>query len=395
MQNAKSILFVEPSCFGYEHVPFNAALIKALAKCFKGMRMFRVGEASHLKCLSIFIEKHFHPESDHCDNFNIELHYFERHAPSFASQILAIVRSLLLIRRAAISNHPDLLVFSSISSKYYSIIRFAHLIFLPRIPCLIIFHHAFHDIRQRPTNIIRRWFSLRYQLNRGCPKQFKLFVLGQSIAQNAVKYLVSAEKKILYSIDHPYLMPTSNEVDILARLSKCLTFAYVGIARSGFDGFCKIAESLSYSNKCRFIHIGKGSHNDITLARKSGVLGTSVEALTRVEMEALLKETTYLVGTAPPELYELSASGTFLDGLASGIPGIYLRNDYVSYYFHKLGDIGYICDSLDEIIGLILRLANKFDVLNYRHQIDNIILGRSLFEPASVAEELRDIIESI
>ena len=54
----------------------------------------------------------------------------------------------------------------------------------------------------------------------------------------------------------------------------------------------------------------------------------------------------------------LVASATFLDALSYVKPGIYLRNPYVEYYFEQMGDIGYLCDSYEEMREVVLAILS-------------------------------------
>jgi hypothetical protein len=73
-------------------------------------------------------------------------------------------------------------------------------------------------------------------------------------------------------------------------------------------------------------------------------------------------------------------------------PGIYLRTPYVEHYFNRLGDIGYLCDSYEEMRDLVLSLAHEFPAERYQQQCANILAGRRLFEPATLAPKLRNIL---
>jgi hypothetical protein len=103
---------------------------------------------------------------------------------------------------------------------------------------------------------------------------------------------------------------------------------------------------------------------------------------------------TYAVGTANPDDYRLAASASFLDALSYGIPGLYLRNRYIEHYFDRMGDIGYLCSTAAEIEETALSLAADFPVSRYVQQRQNILLGRQVFDPKTIATQLRAIVDA-
>ena len=108
-----------------------------------------------------------------------------------------------------------------------------------------------------------------------------------------------------------------------------------------------------------------------------------------------MRKLTYVVWTAKPDHYRLTASGTFLDAMAFLKPGIYLRNDYIEYYFERMGDIGYLCDSCDDMVSTVREILSEFPTVRYQRQVENIRKGRIIFEPQTLAPRLRDIVGSL
>jgi hypothetical protein len=54
-----------------------------------------------------------------------------------------------------------------------------------------------------------------------------------------------------------------------------------------------------------------------------------------------------------------------------------------------MGDIGYLCGDLTEMKEVMIAVAQNFPVERYRRQCSNILVGRKIFDPESVARELR------
>jgi hypothetical protein len=115
--------------------------------------------------------------------------------------------------------------------------------------------------------------------------------------------------------------------------------------------------------------------------------------LTRAAFESSIRQLAYVVWTTPPERLRLAPSATFVDALAFLKPGIYLRNDYLEHHFRRMGDIGYLCDSREEMVETIRAIISSFPLDRYRRQVENIRRGRAIFEPEALAPRLRAILD--
>ena len=100
----------------------------------------------------------------------------------------------------------------------------------------------------------------------------------------------------------------------------------------------------------------------------------------------------YSLGIADPEPYRLTASGSFLDSLSYVKPGLFLRNRYVEACFERLGDIGYLCDSVDHMVETARTIVSAPPIDRYLAQCENIRRGRGMFSPAAVAGELATLL---
>jgi hypothetical protein len=116
--------------------------------------------------------------------------------------------------------------------------------------------------------------------------------------------------------------------------------------------------------------------------------------LSREEFEAGMVELTYVVWTKDPQHYRLTSSGTFVDAMAYLKPGIYLRNDFVEHYFDRMGDIGYLCDTYEDMLATIREIVADFPKERYEQQVENIRKGRVILEPETIAPRVRQILDS-
>jgi hypothetical protein len=164
------------------------------------------------------------------------------------------------------------------------------------------------------------------------------------------------------------------------------------VSRKG-DAFARLAREILEPNaQVEFILVGFLRDGDAQ-SDYPGVTGLSDRPLTPDEYRRRAASLTYAIGTADPAHYRLVASASFLDALSYGKPGVYLRNPFVEYYFRKMGDIGYLCDSYEEMRATLLSIIREFPTEHYRKQRDNIRRGREIFAPQLLARGLREIVE--
>jgi hypothetical protein len=171
-------------------------------------------------------------------------------------------------------------------------------------------------------------------------------------------------------------------------------FGYFGAAsKGGIDLFHRLAVTLPPSSfGSAFLMIGFMSSEADALRYAGDITGVSSQPLSSEEYDSRASSITYAVWAANPENYRLAASASFIDALSYLKPGIYLRSAYVEYYFNRLGDIGYLCDSYEEMEDIARSILMEFPFERYQRQCENIVRGRSIFEPSTIAPQLRAIV---
>jgi hypothetical protein len=104
----------------------------------------------------------------------------------------------------------------------------------------------------------------------------------------------------------------------------------------------------------------------------------------------------YCIFFYPMDSYKLTASGAVFDALTHLKPIIVIRNAYFEYLFQKMGNIGYLCDSLEEILNCIKNIVNSEGINEtYNEQQRNIDNGLKYFSIEYLEKELKNIIGSL
>jgi hypothetical protein len=267
---------------------------------------------------------------------------------------------------------------------------------------VLVFPHSILTSLERPP-IKDPWnwpISMRQALRRPHPPGFGYVALGPSIHRR-IQQGFPRFARHFRPLDPPYLWANRNEA--LVRWSespKVIRFGYIGVGYKGkgFDTFRSLASgNRGRHSHAEFVLVGfvPRMEKGRAMRDESWVHGLSREPLTEEEYRRRAASLTYAVMPLEPKKYRLSASASFLDALSFVKPGIYLRNDYVGDYFERMGDIGYLCDSPDEMGDVIASILAEFPMGRYRKQQENILRERRIFEPETLAPKLREIVEDL
>ena len=124
------------------------------------------------------------------------------------------------------------------------------------------------------------------------------------------------------------------------------------------------------------------------------VPGSGTVPISYEEYEVRAKGITYALSLPDPELHFYTASNTLLDALNYGKPGVYLKTPLISEYMAALGDVGYVCEGLGEVVSRIVELATGDDEGRYRSQVRRIKLARAQFTPGALARCFREAVET-
>ena len=90
------------------------------------------------------------------------------------------------------------------------------------------------------------------------------------------------------------------------------------------------------------------------------------------ERNKLLVQIDYALFTYKLNSYKYTASGALIDAINFEKPIIALSNDYVKSYFDIYGNIGYLCNSYEELKNKIITITKNFPKEEYEIQVKNI-----------------------
>jgi hypothetical protein len=393
MNNRTSIILCEPQCWGFEHASSNAGLLATVSLAYPDARIVFMGEKEHMSCVREAVS-----EIEHIDGDRMEWQEIVIPARSLAGWS-RLAREVGWCRRVlSVARAPEVgsLILCSITKPGLFILKILLHTLSPTAPVLAVLHGILTSIERRQPS--RPWNlnpSLRQVLEVRHPKHLTYLVLGGSIYHflaQAIPEMVPFFK----FLDHPYFMAqVENPIDVTGPIR----FGYFGRvtdSTKGFELFARLASEVRRSQarqKGEFMMVGfLQQRAGDTPAAYHAVKNLSFTPLPRHEYSKLAQMLTYAVGMADPVHYRLRANASFLDPLSYMKPGIYLRNPFIEHYFGRMGDIGYLCKSYDEVRDVVFSILEEFPQARYRQQCKNIRNGRGLFEPRAQARRLREIV---
>lgn len=396
MAAGKNVILCEPHCSGYEHQGFNSSLAECALVAWPEAKVTFLGEEAHLGYLRERLKSRKSAAADRVTWRPIAVSPKNTAFSRRGKEELSACRAALALGRA----EPDsLVIFCSVTGTLVSTLKMLMRIGRVRLPVLVVPHGVLNSLVEKPS---RRWLSrcmsLRRSLQGSQPAALRYIALGESIYE-AVAAAVPGAARWFCTIDHPYTWSV-NSLPSPGAATEPVRFGYFGVSMKGFGDYAKLARKIgeAYPGRGEFVMVGYlNTEEDQAYldAVRPWVQGVSFSPLSQEGYAERGASLTYAVGTASPQAYQLRASAAFLDAMAFVKPGIYLKNPWVEYYFDQMGDIGYLCDSLEGMAEVMATILERFPEERYRKQCENILRGRDVFSPEAVGRQLRTAVDTI
>ncbi len=385
------VVLCEPQCWGFEHVLVNSALLDTVLIAYPEEGSIFLGEDCHVETVRGTLAHFDQGSTQRVEWDEIKI------PPRARGGVLRLPYEWGWCRtalRVARRRRARALILCSITNTGLLVLKCC--LALSRgteMSVLVIPHSILSTISDRqPRAPWNKLLSLRSALRIPEDRSLQYVVLGDSILR-CLQEVVPDDARHFKSLDHPYFMQGYSPDGLT--LPDKVRFGFLGAdsAEKGFDRFARLAEEVR-SSKCEVEFVMAGFLTKERAGLPSGSIeGMGYDPLSRSEYARRVTSLTYVIGVSDPEHYMFTASGAFMDALAFAKPGIYLRNPFLEYYFERLGDIGYICNSEQELRDVVVSIAREFPAARYLEQQRNIVAGRDLFEPRKLAPRLRSIID--
>ncbi|SDF71832.1 hypothetical protein SAMN05660235_02521 [Sporolituus thermophilus DSM 23256] len=368
------------------HVPFNAAMVKILQGVFKTEKISFFGEKKHIDNIRSFIGS----------DGNISYHEVSQikggKIKHVIRELLALYNLLKLVAFCKKKNVKLLVLLYMYPPSHY-IFELFRKYFFQNQKIIIVLHGEVGWINEKEVKhrkicgcLLKSALELKKK-----DKNLKYITLGEVIMQNIVLNM-DIQKELLISIDHPYIYSP-----IPSRLPsfKPLSLASIGTADLTRNAHLIFEVGQKYKE---YVDVGLlkleiiGPMNpDIgKYANKYVAYCKTNEKLSRLEYENKIAEIDYVLFFRDNNQYTMRASGAFFDAIQFEKPIIAIKNDYFEYYFKRFGNIGYLCENIENLYRTIDYILKNKPLAEYHEQLNNIRRAKENLAITHIERDLKN-----
>lgn len=212
-------------------------------------------------------------------------------------------------------------------------------------------------------------------------------VMGDEILSNLKKILPLQVASKFITIDHSYIFSYHTAQSSLSERIHIGCVGAMSINKGLLSTFelarCLKSNQISnislsivgcipgkYVNKCRELNIRISENPEISLSRE--------------EFDMKIETLDYILYLYPSHLYKVTASGAIYDAINKNKPVIAFNNSYFNYLSRKFGAFGYLVNSVEDILNLLLSLKSNPPVKI------NFSALKSKLSPSSISAQLKE-----
>lgn len=358
------VYFVELSKGNEAHSSLNYSMIKVLSFKYNNLKVFSS-------------EQHFcaiHLDKEDLGKVSYQsIRVIEGNWKSWFGKVMLESYNAIKIFRKAGIDRPSLVYISSIfpiSQLFIKIIKK----FFPNIHVIIGLHGEMEFLKNNKSTKLRflGWFLKKsFKMH---AKNVKYLVFGDVIKENLKSYNFLPPTSLL-SIDHPYDYRAENRPNLSKLNGLKLGTIGIGSVNKRTNNLFVLAEAFKnqvLSDEISFNLIGKILPDLEPFVNTYVKTNGSNMILSKKEFEDKIFELHYSLFFYDNEFYSLCASGAFFDAVKFEKPILAIKNDYFSYYFKRLGNIGYLFDNLEDMKLKIATLLFENCEQEYLQQVENL-----------------------
>lgn len=358
------IYFVELSKGNEAHSSLNYSMIKVLS----------------LKCVDLKVfssERHFRAiqlEREDVKRVKFRsIRVIEGNWRSWFGKVLLESYNAFQVLRSASRDKPNFVYISSafpISQFFIKIITMS----FPNIRVILGLHGEMEFLKSDKSKKLRflGWFLKRsFKMH---AKNVKYLVFGDVIKENLKAYNFLPPTSLL-SIDHPYDYRVGKRPNLSKLNGLKLGTIGIGSVNKRTNNLFLLADAFKnqvLSDEISFNLIGTMLPDLEPFVNAYVKTNGSNMILSKKEFEDKIFELHYSLFFYDNEFYSLCASGAFFDAVKFEKPILAIKNDYFSYYFDRLGNIGYLFDNLEDMKVKIAALLCEDYEKEYLQQIENL-----------------------
>lgn len=397
-KSQKNIFFIDQTSEFDHHMVFNASMLKILCHIFPDANIYHCGLPSNIKSVKTLLspeeQDRIVPESIPHKKVSGSilkkgLNYLrkERYRYNHFKQILKRTTENDWIV-LSITTFTSFLWFKRLKRKY-------------KTPTIAVLHGDVDYLYKSETKFqkINAWFH-RQIFKTGAPNFFYL-----TLNKIEKKFLVQdgyLKNEEVFEIEHPFL--NLEETKPRKTPNMPLTIGHIGsmeAVRKNSHYLFKLAENckdLIKNQQVEFKSVGLFTdsiqpyvNEYVTLIIGDSTAEGPLKYLSRQDYEKGLDSLDYAVFFYPEDEYVFRASGAVADFIAKCKPIICLRHPIFEYMFENAGNIGFMCNSLEEMQNKIHEIiSDGYNLISvYEQQVENLKEYQKKFSIQYIAEDLK------
>ena len=356
------------SLFG-DHAEINASLVMTARAAFPDDPVCFI--ATRRQCEAV---------GNELTHYGVSHVFFEELPDRPASSRTQLIRTVRTVFRACRKHHCKRILIGGFDRRYHDIFS----LFMPRWfrgRCYGLVHHQ--GVYLLPGKNSSRLRALKSRLTSLLwSDRIRVLVLGPSVADYLSAHSRYPDVRIGW-VYHPYFYGDGGDKQPLD--SGNIQFAFLGrtAREKGFDIFYRIASEIMDkpgSANCRFTLIGGMHWQPDGYTENGPVVRVKQEKwrLAREDLVSELRKASYLVMPYDRTNYgKTNVSGTLYDSIKYLKPIIALNNPELAHFFGKFGDLGYLCETADEMKEVIIDITETPPSERYSKQQECLLEARN------------------
>jgi len=385
------IYIVDRSSVANVHVPYNTGMLHVFRTIFKSTDITFIAELEHMA----LVKKSLGQDTSQFQFENTTIVKSTsigiKKAVEWVQKILADRRFLKRLFKNASSE--DLIFFCSFPPISFPIFR-RILKKFPHVNVILTLHgelELMYEHKSVQEKMIGKFFLNLFAAHL---PNLKFLVLNNISKKTLVKRGASSESQII-AITHPYAYSCK---EIVHSLNSVLQFAHVGSLGQRKNGklLFKLAEILQdrIENGTIVVKNVGALEADLRAEQNNLVecLSENGNYISREEFDSALSKIDYALFFYDHSQFVFRASGTLFDIIEWGKPIIALRHPLFEDIFAET-EIGFLCDSVEEMAELIVSLSNENDrdliTQKYKFHQHQISLLKSKYSIDNIASDLK------
>jgi glycosyltransferase involved in cell wall biosynthesis len=351
------IIFIEPLGKPYNHLAVVKSFLFAFEKNSKDKKIHFVSSKEYFESIPIIFRENLNHVRIGLSNSTIKNIF----------KIVFITLKILFKHRRSL----DLKIFLLMSKSYSNLIlKILSIFILRKHKIYILIHGELQNIDLKGTffmNLDGRIQKMTYFLDTIIKSNLKFLIISNFVYKNLEDILGYKPKNII-RIDLPYFYD-DNKIEYNINKSK-LVISTVGVNSTKKNSQMLNELAIHFKDK-----IALNLIEFCTTSRSDGIIFNDLIITPNLKNNYLLSSEDYanLIKKSDiliyfnDESYNMISSGSYFDAINFKKPILALRNSQWEYNFKEHGEIGFLCQNIDEIIDKINQILLNKSLLNKYH----------------------------